>query len=348
MDSMIAMTRPGRGRSRTEATSLMKAIRYTRYGPPYVLRLDEVETPTPGCNDVLIRIHAAGVNAGDRILLRGAPFMVRLTSGLRAPKHQILGADVAGEITAVGSNVTGYQPGDAVFGDLSGSGYGAFAEYVVAPQRAVVLKPTRMTFEQAAAVPSAALTALQSVREAELQAGQQVLINGAAGGVGTFAVQIAKALGAEVTAVCSTRNLDMVRAIGADHVIDYTQEDYTRTGRRYDVMLDAAAYRPLSDNQRILAPGGVYVLIGGSGRQFLNVMLMGPWRSRTSGQRFRGFVKQPTEQNLSFVKELLDAGSVVPVIDRRYPLCEVPEALRYLEEGHARGKAVITMEPART
>lgn len=348
MNPIIEMMRPGQARSRTEVTSLMKAIRYTKYGPPHVLRLDEIETPTPGCNDVLIRIHAAGVNAGDRVLLRGAPFMVRLTSGLRTPKHQILGADVAGQIVAVGSNVTQYQPGDEVFGDLSGSGYGAFAEYVAAPQQAVVLKPARMTFEQAAAVPSAALTALQSVREAKLQAGQQVIINGASGGVGTFAVQIARALGAEVTAVCSTRNLDMVRAIGADHVIDYTQEDYTRTGRRYDVMLDAAAYRPLRDNQRILAPGGVYVLIGGSGRQFLTVMLMGQWRSMTSGQRFRGFVKQATQQNLTFVKELLEAGSVVPVIDRRYPLGEVPEALRYLEEGHARGKVVITMEPART
>src|SRR5919202_5135025 len=205
-----------------------------------------------------------------------------------------------------------------------------------------------MTFEQAAAVPSAALTALQSVREAQLQAGQQVLVNGAAGGVGTFAVQMARALGATVTAVCSTRNMDMVRSLGATDVIDYTQDDYTRTGRRYDVILDAAAYRPLSDNQRVLAPGGVYVLIGGSGSQFLNVMLTGPWRSRKRGQRFRSFVKQPTQQNLTFVKELLEAGSVVPVIDRQYPLCEVPEAMRYLEAGHARGKVVITMEPTRT
>ena len=178
--------------------------------------------------------------------------------------------------------------------------------------------------------------------------GQQVLINGASGGVGTFAVQIAKALGAEVTAVCSTRNVDMARAIGADHVIDYTQEDYTRNGQRYDVILDAAAFRSLADNQRALAPRGVYVLVGGSGGQFLNVMLTGAWRSRKSGQRFRSFVKQPTQQNLTFLKELLEAGAVVPVIDRRYPLCELPEALRYLEAGHARGKVVITMEPTST
>ena len=325
----------------------MQAIVYTEYGPPSVLKLNEVETPTPGDKEVLIRVHAAGANAGDRLLLRGTPFMIRFTSGLRKPKHQILGADVAGQITAVGRNVTQYQPGDEVFGDLSGSGYGAFAEYVAAPEQAVVRKPARMTFEQAAAVPSAALTALQAVREAQLQPGQKVLVNGAAGGVGTFAVQIARALGATVTAVCSTRNMDMVRSIGAEEVIDYTQEDYTRTGRRYDVILDAAAFRPLPDNQRVLAPGGVYVLIGGSGSQFLNVMLTGQWRSMTSGQRFRGFVKQATQQNLTFVKELLEAGSVVPVIDRWYPLCEVPEAMGYLEAGHARGKVVITMDPAR-
>src|SRR5919202_5986697 len=193
----------------------MQAIVYTEYGPPSVLKLNEVETPTPGDKEVLIRVHAAGANAGDRVLLRGTPFMVRFTSGLRKPKHQILGADVAGQITAVGGNVTQYRPGDAVFGDLSGSGYGAFAEYVAAPEQAVARKPARMTFEQAAAAPSAALTALQSVREAQLQAGQHVLINGASGGVGTFAVQIASALGATVTAVCSTRNMDMVRSIGA-------------------------------------------------------------------------------------------------------------------------------------
>ena len=323
----------------------MKAMLYTEYGPPHVLRLNEVETPPFGGNDILIRVHAAGANAGDWHLLRGDPFMVRLTAGLRKPKHQILGADVAGQIAVVGRNVTQFQPGDAVFGDLSASGFGAFAEYVAAPAQAVVLKPAGMTFEQAAAVPSAALTALHGLRdEARLQPGQKVLINGASGGVGTFAVQIAKALGAEVTGVCSTRNVDMTRAIGADHVIDYTQEDYTRNGHRYDVILDAAAFRSLPDNQRALAPSGVYVLVGGSGGQFLNVILTGPWRSKKSGQRFRSFVKQPTQQNLTFVKELLEAGKVIPVIDRRYPLCDVPEALRYLEAGHARGKVVITVE----
>jgi NADPH:quinone reductase-like Zn-dependent oxidoreductase len=321
----------------------MKAMVYTVYGPPAVLQLKDVEKPIPGDNGVLIQVHAASANAGDWHLLRGDPFMIRLTAGLRAPKHQILGADVAGRIVAVGRNVTQFQPGDEVFGDLSGSGYGAFAEYVVAPAQAVALKPARMTFEHAAAVPSAALTALHGLRhEAQIQPGQKVLVNGASGAVGTFAVQIARALGAEVTAVCSTRNLDMARSIGADHVVDYTQEDYTRQGLRYDVILDAAAERSLADNQRALAPRGVYVLVGGS--QFLNVMVMGPLRSRKGGQRFRTFVKRPTQQNLTFVKELLEAGSVVPVIDRCYPLGDVPEALRYLERGHARGKVIITVE----
>ena len=323
----------------------MKATVYTEYGSADVLKLKEVATPVLGGNDVLIQIHAAAVNAGDRLLLRGDPFMIRLTAGLRRPKHQILGVDVAGRIAAVGRNVTQFQPGDNVFGDLSDSGYGAFAEYVAAPEHAVVLKPARMTFEEAAAVPSAAITALQGLRDqAQIQPGQKVLINGASGGVGTFAVQIAKALGAEVTGVCSTRNVDIVRSLGADHVINYQQEDYTQNGQRYDIILDAAAYRSLADNQRALAPEGVYVLVGGSGGQFLQVMVLGRWRSKKNGQQFRTFVKHPTQQNLKFVKELLEAGSVAPVIDRCYPLHESTEALRYLEAGHARGKVVITMD----
>jgi NADPH:quinone reductase-like Zn-dependent oxidoreductase len=323
----------------------MKATVYTEYGSPDMLKLKEVATPPLGENDVLIQIHAAGVNAGDRHLLRGDPLIIRLTSGLRKPKHQILGVDVAGRIAGVGSNVTQFQAGDAVFGDLSDSGYGAFAEYVAAPAQAVALKPARLTFEEAAAVPSAAMTALQGLRDrAQIQPGQKVLINGASGGVGTFAVQIAKALGAEVTGVCSTRNVDMVRSLGADHIIDYQQEDYTQNGQRYDIILDAAAYHSLADNQRALAPKGVYVLVGGSGGQFLEAMLLGRWRSRKHGQQFRTFVKHPTQQHLLFVKELLEAGSIAPVIDRCYPLHQSTEALRYLEAGHARGKVVITMD----
>ena len=322
----------------------MKAMLYTEYGPPHVLRLAEVETPPPGGNDVLIPIHAAATNAGDWHLLRGDPFMVRLTAGLRKPKHQILGADVAGRVAAVGRNVTQFQVGDAVFGDLSDSGYGAFAEYVAAPAHAVTLKPARMTFAEAAAVPSAAITALQGLRDqAQIQPGQKVLINGASGSVGTYAVQIAKALGAEVTAVCSRRHLARLRSLGADHVIDYQQEDYTQNGRQYDVILDAAAYRSLAENQRALAPKGVYVLVGGSGGRFLEAMVLGPWRSKKHGQRFSTFVKHPTQQNLTFVKELLEAGSVAPVIDRCYPLHEAAEALRYLEAGHTQGKVVITV-----
>jgi NADPH:quinone reductase-like Zn-dependent oxidoreductase len=322
----------------------MKAAVYTEYGSPDVLKFKEVATPGLGGNDVLIQIHAAAVNAGDRHLLRGDPLMIRLTAGLRRPKHQILGVDVAGRIAAVGRNVTQFQLGDDVFGDLSDSGYGAFAEYVAAPAHAVALKPATMTFEQAAAVPSAAMTALQGLRDhAQIQPGQKVLINGASGGVGTFAVQIAKALGAEVTGVCSTRNVDMVRSLGADHIIDYQQEDYTQNGQQYDIILDAAAYRSLADNQRALAPKGVYVLVGGSGGQFLQVMLLGRWRSKKHGQQFRTFVKHPTQQHLQFLKELLEAGSLAPVIDRCYPLHEATEALRYLEAGHARGKVVITV-----
>lgn len=325
----------------------MYVMRYTRYGSPDVLQREQVETPPLGATDVLIQVHAAAANAGDWHLLRGDPFIVRLSSGLRRPKHQILGSDVAGQIVAVGSGVTQFQPGDAVFGDLSESGFGAFAEYVVAPADALALKPAGLSFAQAAAVPSAALTALQGLRdEARLQADQQVLINGASGGVGTFAVQIAKALGATVTAVCSTRNLELVRTLGAEHVIDYTQEDYTRQGRRYDVIFDLAAFRPFGDNQRALVPGGVYVLGGGSGGMFLSVMLTGSWRSWRNGQRFGTFVKRPTPERLQFVRALLEAGSIAPVIDRRYPLEQLSEALGYLETGRARGKVVIDVERA--
>jgi len=325
----------------------MKAITYTEYGSVDVLKLTEVEKPTPGDKDVLIQVHATAANAGDWHLLHGAPFIIRLSAGLHKPKHHILGADVAGRIVAVGRNVTQFQVGDDVFGDLSASGYGGYAEYVAAPAHAVALKPAGMTFEQAAAVPSAALTALQALHEAgQIQAGQKVLVNGASGGVGTFAVQIAKALGANVTAVCSTRNVAMVRALGADHVIDYTQEDYTQNGCQYDVILDAAAYRPLAENQRVLAPTGVYVHVGGSADRFLEAMVIGAWRSRKHGQRFRTFVKQPMPQNLQYVRELLAAGKLAPVIDRHYPLYEAAEAVRYLEQGHAQGKVIITVVPA--
>jgi NADPH:quinone reductase-like Zn-dependent oxidoreductase len=322
----------------------MKAIVYTHYGSPDELQFKEVAQPTPKDKEILIEVHAAAVNAGDWHLLRGKPFLIRLISGLRKPKHPILGADVAGKVVAVGPNVTRFQPGDEVFGDLSDSGYGAFAEYVSADEGAFVRKPANVTFEQSAAVLSAAVTALQGLRdEGQIQSGQQVLVNGASGGVGSFAVQIAKALGAEVTGVCSTRNVEMVRGLGADHVIDYIKEDFTQNGRQYDLILDAAAYRPLADYRRALTSHGRYVMVGGSEQRYFQMMIMGPWLSRKDGQHFGTFVKAAKPKDLAFLKDLVDAGKVAPVIDRRYPLREVAEAIRYVEAGHTHGKVVITV-----
>jgi NADPH:quinone reductase-like Zn-dependent oxidoreductase len=324
----------------------MKANVYERYGSPDVLRFDEVETPTPAGHDVLVRVHAASANAGDWHLLRGTPFLIRLESGLLRPKHTILGADIAGRVEAVGSNVRELQPGDEVFGDISASGYGGFAEYVCVREDALVLKPANVTFEEAAAVPAAALTALQGLRDyGKIQPGQQVLINGASGGVGTFAVQIAKSFGADVTAICSTRNVDMVRSIGADHVIDYTQEDFTQREQRYDLIVDTAANRSLLDYKRVLGPGGIYVLTGGSTARFLQAVVVGAWISKT-GDRTMGTMRmRPNRMDLLFLRELLEDGSVVPVIDRRYTLSEVPDAIRHLETGHTKGKTVITVVP---
>lgn len=322
----------------------MKAIVAEQYGSPDVLQLKEVSKPTPQEDEILVKVHAAAANAGDWHLLRGTPFLVRLMTGLLKPKFQILGADVAGTVEAVGANVTKFQPGDEVFGDLSGSGFGAFAEYVSAPEDVFVLKPADVPFEEAAAVLSAALTALQGLRqEGKVQSGQKVLVNGASGGVGTFAVQIAKALGAEVTGVCSTRNVEMVRSIGADHVVDYTQEDFTQNGQQYDLILDAAAFRPLSDYKRALAPTGAYILVGGSTARLFQLMFMGPVFSKKEGQRFGTFMKKSNQVDMLFMKELLEDRKIVSVIDRRYPLSATPDAIRYLEEGHARGKIIITV-----
>jgi len=322
----------------------MKAIVYTKYGSPDVLQLKEVEKPTPKEDEVLIKVHAASANAADWHLLRADPFLVRLDSGLLKPKNQRLGADMAGQVEAIGSNVKEFKVGDEVFGDLSGCGFGAFAEYVSVPENVLALKPANMSFEEAAAVPMAAVTALQALRDkGEIQSGQKVLINGASGGVGTFAVQIAKSFGAEVTGVCSTGKMDMVRSIGADHVIDYTQEDFTKSGRRYDLILAANGDKSLSDYKRALSPGGIYVVSGGSMAQIFQGMLLGPLMSMTGNKKMGGLLAVPKQKDLAFMKELIEAGKVVPVIDRHYPLSEVPEAIRYLEEGHARGKVVITM-----
>ena len=323
----------------------MKAIVFTKYGSPDFLELKEVEKPTPKDNEVLVKVYAASINSWDWELLRGTPFVNRLLFGLLKPKKiKILGCDIAGRVEAVGKNVKQFQPGDEVFGDLSGCGWGGFAEYVCARDNALALKPTSMTFEQAAAVPQAALLALQGLRyKRQIQPGQKVLINGAGGGAGTFAVQIAKSFGAEVTGVDSTGKLDMMRSIGADQVIDYTQEDFTKNEQRYDLILDVAAYHSIFDYKRALSPKGIYVMVGGSSARIFQVMFLGPWISMT-GSKKMGILMHKPNKGLAFMKELLEASKVVPVIDRRYPLSEVAEALRYFGEGHAKGKVVITVE----
>ena len=309
----------------------MKAIVYTKYGPPEVLQLKEVKKPTIKDDEVLVKIQAAAANPADWHMLRGEPFLARLNAGLFKPKNTILGIDIAGQIEAVGKNVTEFQPGDEVFGDCGWGG--GFAEYVGVTEKNLVLKPTNISFEEAAAVPVAAITALQGLRDnGKIQSGQKVLINGASGGVGTFAVQIAKSFGAEVAGVCSTRNLDMVRSIGADHVIDYTQEDFTKHGQHYDLIYDAVGNRSVSDYKRALKPRGICVITGFTtmSRLFQH-MLLGQLMSM-SGSKKIGMqpVAKPNQKDLVFVKELLEAGKVVPVIDRCYPLSEVPEAIRYL------------------
>jgi NADPH:quinone reductase-like Zn-dependent oxidoreductase len=322
----------------------MKAIVYEEYGSPDVLEIKDVEKPSPKDDEVLIKVHASSVNSGDLHLLKADPFLTRLYSGLLKPKYNILGADIAGQIEAAGKNVKQLKPGDEVFGDISACSWGGFAEYVCASENALALKPANISFEEAAAVPMAAVTALQGLRgKGKIQSGQKVVINGASGGVGTFAVQIAKSFGAEVTAVCSTRNLDMARSIGADHVIDYTQEDFTQNGHRYDLIIAANGYHSISDYKRVLTPKGTYVMTGGSGAQLSEAMLQGRWISMTGSQKMGNLLAKPNNADLAFTKQLLEAGKVVPVIDRRYPLSDVPHALRYLEEGHAQGKVVITV-----
>ena len=317
----------------------------TTYGSPDVLKLEEVEKPTPKDDEVLVKVYATSVNALDWHLLSSDIFLVRLNSGLTKPKHQILGADVAGRVEAVGGNVKQLRPGDEVFGDIFESGLGGFAEYANAHEDAWVLKPANLSFDEAAAVPVAALTALQGLRnKGQIKPGQKVLINGASGGVGTFAVQIAKALGAEVTAVCSTGNVDMVRSIGADQVIDYTKEDFTKSGQRYDLILAANGYHPIFDYKHALSPKGRYVMCGGSMAQMFQAMTLGPVISMTGSQKMGNFLAKANHNDLLVIKELLEAGKIIPVIDKRYPLGEVADALRYFGEGHAKGKVVITVD----
>jgi NADPH:quinone reductase-like Zn-dependent oxidoreductase len=321
----------------------MKVIVYHNYGSPDVLKCEELEKPTAGDHEVLIKVRAASVNPLDWHFMRGAPYVVRIAAGLSQPKNTRLGVDLAGQVEAAGRNVTRFQPGDEVFGAIRG----AFAEYVCAPEKALAPKPANLTFEQAAAVPVAGVSALQGLRDkGRIQPGQKVLINGAAGGVGTFAVQIAKAFGATVTGVCSTRNVAMVRSIGADHAIDYTREDFTRSGQRYDLILDCAANHSLSACRRVMSPRGIYVIVGGPGRgRWVGPLIYGLKAlllSRFVSQKLLMLLASPNKEDLVVLKELIEATKVTPVIDRCYTLSEVPEAIRYLEEGHARGKVTIT------
>lgn len=322
----------------------MKAMVYTQYGPPDVLQLKEVEKPTPQANEVLIKIHAASVNAADWHVLKADPFIARFDAGLFKPKFPILGADIAGVVESIGTAVTQFKPGDEVYADLSHCGWGGFAEYVAVPENVLALKPTNLSFPEAAAVPMAALTALQGLRDrGQIRAGQKVLINGASGGVGTFAVQIAKSFGTHVTAVCSTSKMDMVRSIGADDVIDYTKEDFTRNGQQYDLILAANGYHSLFAYKRALAPNGIYVMTGGTLSQIFQAMLLGSLVSKFGPKKMYGVLARPDPNDLAYMKDLIEAGKVTPVIDRCYPLAETAEAIRYVDAGHARGKVVITM-----
>jgi len=327
----------------------MKAAIYRRYGPPDVLQIEDIEKPEPKDDEVLLKVRAAGVNPLDSHLMKGRPYILRLLLGLGKPKIKRPGVDVSGEVDAVGSNVTHFKTGDAVFGMCKGT----FAEYVCAPESAVVIKPDNITFEQAAAAPVAALTALQGLRDrAHIQPGQKVLINGAAGGVGTFAVQIAKSFGGEVTGVCSTRNVDMVRSIGGDHVIDYTQEDFTKAnptnGEGYDIIFDNVGNHSLSACRRLLNPKGRVLMVGHqTGRGIISLLarlVTALLWSRFISQEFVFFIAKLNKQDLALISELMASGKVTPVIDRRYTLNQVPDAIRYLETERAQGKVVITLD----
>jgi NADPH:quinone reductase-like Zn-dependent oxidoreductase len=324
--------------------SAMKAVVYHDYGAPDNLELQEIEMPAVKDDEVLVEVHAASVNWHDVHFLTGTPFMARIMAGgLLKPKNRVLGSDVAGRVEAVGANVRQFRPGDEVFGSTR---HGCFAEYVCVSEEEVVSKPANLTFEEAAAVGAAASTALQGLRDAgQIKRGQQVLLNGASGGLGTFAVQIAKSFGAIVTGVCSMRNLDMVRSIGADQVIDYTQEDFTQNEQRYDLIFDVVAKLSFSDCKRVLSPTGIYVTT-----EFSPVLAIAGLRASMTGDKklVALLAKPPSKRDLVLLKQLLEGGQVIPVIDRRYPLSEVREALRYLSKSHARGKVVITMRGGET
>lgn len=321
----------------------MKAMVRRTYGPPDVLRLEDVPRPRPGDGDVLVRVYAASANAGDWHLLRGTPLPFRLVAGLRRPRVRILGTDVAGRVEAVGRSVTRFRTGDEVYGELSRCGFGGYAEFVAAPESALAMKPVNLSFEEASALPTAGCTALQGLRAAGLlQPAGRVLIHGASGGVGTLAVQIARTLVSEVTAVCSTGNVNLMRSLGAVHVIDYTKDDFATQDHRYDAILAANGDRSIWDYRRALSADGRYVMTGGSNRQLAEALLLGRLLS-LGRQQFRNVLVKPQPADLLTLTELCESGQLRPVIDRRFSLDQVGDAIRYLEDGHARGKLVVTM-----
>ena len=323
----------------------MKAIIQTKYGSLALLKLEEIPKPVPSDNEVLVEVHAASVNYSNMLIVKGKPLLIRLWSGFLKPKFKVPGTDIAGRVEAVGGNVKQFQPGDEVFGDLSECGYGAYAEYVSVPENVLSLKPKNISFEEAATIPETAVVALQGLRnKGQIEKGKKVLIYGASGGIGTFAVQIAKYFGAEVTGVCSKRNWELVRSIGADHLIDYTVEDFTQTGKLYDLIFATAGYRSIFDYKRALSPNGIYVMAGGSMTQIFQALLMGPLVSMTGSKKLCGLSLIINQKDLVFLKELIESGKVKPVIDRRYYLSEVAEAIRYYSKGHTRGKVVITVK----
>lgn len=321
----------------------MKAIVYHEYGLPDVLKLEEVEKPVPTEDQLLIKVHAVSVNRSDWERLIGKPLYARM-GGLRKPSQHILGSDVAGRVEKAGRNNTQFQVGDEVFGEM-GNYHGGFAEYICTRGKGWTLKPASLTFEEAAAIPQAGVIALQGIRDqGQVQPGQKVLINGAGGGAGSFAVQLAKLYGAEVTGVDNTAKLDFMRSLGADHVIDYTREDFTKNGKRFDLILDLIAHRSAFAYPRALNPNGSYYAVGGSVATLLQILLFGPWVRKTANKNIRVLAVQRNQEDLADITELCQTGKIIPVIDRRYPLREVPEALRYLGEGHTKGKVVITVD----
>ncbi|TGM86407.1 NAD(P)-dependent alcohol dehydrogenase [Leptospira licerasiae] len=321
----------------------MKAIVYENYGSTEVLKLKEVSKPVPKENEILIKVQVASVNAADWRMMKADPFLVRFYAGLFKPKKiSILGADVAGTVEEVGRNITKFRPGDEVFGDVFASGFGGFAEYKCGKEDEFVLKPSNLSFENVAALPLAGMTALHSLRNfGKIQAGQEILINGASGGVGTFAIQLAKYFGANVTAVCSTSKKEMAISLGANHVIDYTKEDFTKNGKKYDLIVGVNGYHSLSEYKASLNPKGRYVMAGGGTAQLFQALLLGPFVSLTSDRKIVAASSQPNQKDLLFLSELMKSDKIKSVIDRRYTLEEVPEAIRYVEEGHAGGKVII-------